>query len=135
MLIYNSLCWENENHGSFPGNVGAVHIQYWFLGPNLEFGSKSLKVLFTVSSKGIRDFHINAFSWVCHMHHRVPKMDNILFKASSDPRLFWLVVQKLLLLLLFSVQRQYFIYIWSIYTYKVYIYTYIYIHTHIHIYM
>lgn len=61
---------------------------HWFLGANLEFGSKSLNVLFTVSSKGIRDVHINAFSWVCHMHHRIPKMDNILIKATSDPRLF-----------------------------------------------
>ena len=64
------------------------HLQYWFLGANLEFGSKSLNVLFTVSSKGIRDVYINAFSWVCHMQHRIPKMDNILIKATSDPRLF-----------------------------------------------
>lgn len=50
--------WKLPRHGS------CSHLQFWFLGANLEFGPKSPNVLFTVSSRGIRGSHVNECPWL-----------------------------------------------------------------------
>lgn len=53
-----------------------------FLGANLEFEPKSLHFLFKISSRTFRGSHVRNL--------RIPKMD-MHIKATSNPRLFWLV--------------------------------------------